>query len=725
MQRAIQHRTNAGSLYGAVAFAFLGVVHAPEVLAQTAEIRLVALPSASASDTVTTLPASSTPFLNDASFVFEVWAQTTDARGLSSVSADIAFTGTLADVTNITHSATFNVLTAGTINNTNGTIDNLSGSHLGPCSDAIAVSPTWSRVAVLNVTAAASGSLSLQTGPTSSAIYGTAICGVGNIADAQIAFGSLSVDLVECLADGDCGDGQFCNGLETCHLTTFTCQPGTPPVCNDGFACTVDACDPLANGGAGACAYSPNHAFCNDAQFCNGEEICAPSDPNADSFGCVPGTPPVCNDSFACTVDTCDSLANGGAGACVYSPNHAFCNDAQFCNGEEICAPSDPNADFFGCVAGTPPTCNDSIECTVDACDPLANGGAGGCIYTPNHAFCDDLVACTDDACDQLAGPGVGCSNTPNDANCDNLLFCDGAETCDAIQGCLNGVAPCTAECEHCVEDADACELCILDLDGSGVMGTGDFSVFAPCFGACYSTGHPCLESNFDGDAGGCVGTSDFAAFVGCFGFACGQCTGCAGPGGGGRLGSAAGSLDNLDSSAVVVRLIARAGPSTSDILEALPQPVSAFEVGDRIYLEVWAALESIDQPLGVGLASAYVDLRFDEDRLGLVDIVPSEEFGLLASQSVSADDGVLRAVGGCTALRSGGGGTDGNWVRVTTVVTRAVTPGQTRVMVGSSDELHGFSRVGMFENIASSLIDFGGVTVDVHKKIRRVRGGR
>ncbi len=662
MQRANQHRTNAGKLCGALAFVVVAAVHGPGVLAQTAEIRIVALPSASASDTMSTLPNSSTQFLNDASFVVEVWAQTTHANGLSSVSTDIAFTSTLANVTNITHSAKFNVLTGGTVNNTNGTIDNLSGSHLGPCSDAVGVSPNWARVAMLNVTASASGTLLVQTGPTGSPIYGTAICGVGNITDAQIVFGSVSADLVECLTNVDCDDGQYCNGVETCNLTTFTCQPGTPPVCNDGFACTVDTCDPLANGGAGACVYTPNHASCNDRQFCNGEETCMPSDPSADSFGCVPGTPP---------------------------------------------------------------TCNDSIECTVNSCDPLASGGAGTCVYTPNHAYCDDLVACTDDACDQLAGPGVGCSNAPNNANCDNLLFCDGAETCDAIQGCLAGVARCTTTCEHCVESADTCELCILDLDGSGVMGTGDFSFFAPCFGACYSAGHPCLESNFDGDAGGCVGTSDFAAFVGCFGSTCGQCAGCAGPGGGGGLVSASGSRNELNPSVVVVRLVTKRAPSTSDTLEALPQPDASFAVGEPIYLEVWAANESAGQPLDVGLASAYVDLRIGGRRLVPLEVIPSDALGLFAGQSISPVDGVLRAVGGCTQLDSNGVAADGNWVRVTTVVTRAVTPGRTRIAVGPSDDLHGFSRVGMFENIESSLIDFNGVAVDVHKTSRRVRDER
>ncbi|MCI0493044.1 MAG: hypothetical protein L0Z07_08920 [Planctomycetes bacterium] len=535
------------------------LAQASGVSAQTAEIRLVALPSASLSDSVTTLPTSSIRFLEDAPFIVEVWAQTPDNRGLSSVSADFTFTSTLANITNIAHTPLFNVLTAGTVNNTNGTIDNLSGSHLGPCTDAVGASPNWARVAILGVTPTGIGTLSLQSGSTNSPIYGTAICGLGNIADGQIVFGAVAASLVECLTDVECDDGQFCNGAETCNPTTFICAPGTPPVCNDNIACTVDTCDPLANGGTGACTYTPNNTLC------------------------------------------------------------------------------------------------------------------------------------------------------------DNLLFCDGVETCDAIQGCLAGAAPCSAECEHCVEDADACDHCIFDLDGSAVMGTGDFSFFAPCFGACYPPGNPCLESNFDGDLAGCIGTSDFAAFAGCFGLTCGQCSGCSGPGGGMEAGGAVSSTLALDSPAVIVRLVTRRAPSTSDTLWAPPHSDSIFTIGEHIYFEVWASNQSVN-PLNLGLASAFVDLQFGERQLALLEVIPSDALGLLAGHSISTKDGMLRALGGCAQLGGKGVGAIGSWIRVTTVVARAVSPGRTPVAVESSDDLHGFSMVGMFENIDSSLIDFQGATIEIQK---------
>jgi len=42
-----------------------------------------------------------------------------------------------------------------------------------------------------------------------------------------------------------CSDADVCNGIETCELATGQCRAGSPLVCDDGDACTVDdACDP-------------------------------------------------------------------------------------------------------------------------------------------------------------------------------------------------------------------------------------------------------------------------------------------------------------------------------------------------------------------------------------------------------------------------------------------------------------------------------------------------
>jgi hypothetical protein len=101
-----------------------------------------------------------------------------------------------------------------------------------------------------------------------------------------------------------------------------------------------------------------------------------------------------CGDGVGCTVDACDEASD----SCAHLPDHGLCDNGLFCDGVERC---DPVAD---CQSGTPPSCGDGIDCTVDSC----NEGA--------------------DSCDSV----------PDDALCDNGLFCDGYETCDVVLDCLS-----------------------------------------------------------------------------------------------------------------------------------------------------------------------------------------------------------------------------------------------------------------------------------------------
>lgn len=93
-----------------------------------------------------------------------------------------------------------------------------------------------------------------------------------------------------CLTDAACSDGLFCNGSETCDAFG-ECQSGTAPNCNDGIACTADAC----NEGTDQCDHIPNNASCDDGLFCNGAETCSTSS------GCVAGTAP-------CGAGACDEI---------------------------------------------------------------------------------------------------------------------------------------------------------------------------------------------------------------------------------------------------------------------------------------------------------------------------------------------------------------------------------------------------------------------------------
>ncbi len=262
--------------------------------------------------------------------------------------------------------------------------------------------------------------------------------------------GACSADLVcdpdegctapaPCTTDEDCDDGLFCNGVETCDAA-FGCRPGAAPACDDGVACTTDTCDPLADGGAGACAHANDSAACSDGRVCNGVETCDPTSAMADATGCVPGAEPDCDDGVACTVDACDE----GEGGCFSTPDHVSCSDGVFCNGAEICGAT-------GCGPGAPPTCDDSIGCTTGRCDVATDA----CVQDPDTASCQDGLVCNGtEQCDVTGvTPGTGCvSGAP--VNCSDGLACT-TDICNEPGG----------TCTHGGSDADG--------DGHTALGCG------------------------------------------------------------------------------------------------------------------------------------------------------------------------------------------------------------------------------------------------------------
>jgi hypothetical protein len=310
----------------------------------------------------------------------------------------------------------------------------------------------------------------------------------GDCADDGIVCTDETCDAGFCIStpdDAACDDSLFCTGVETCDPVN-DCQNGTAPDCNDSVACTDDSC----NEGTDSCDNLPNDGFCDNALWCDGAETCDPVN------DCQNGTAPVCNDSVACTDDSC----NEGTDSCDYVPNNAHCDNSLWCDGIETCdpvndcqpGPGDPclpkmcdegtdtcvnclvdgdcddsdvctddycifgfcswsyniascddgdacttgEACFAGnCEGGTPLDCDDSDACTDDSCDTVL-----GCVNTDNTASCDDSDACTDDSCDTV----LGCVNTDNTASCDDSNTCTD-DSCDTVLGCVNtdNTAPC------------------------------------------------------------------------------------------------------------------------------------------------------------------------------------------------------------------------------------------------------------------------------------------
>lgn len=270
-----------------------------------------------------------------------------------------------------------------------------------------------------------------------------------------------------------CDDSLYCNGVETCDAE-LGCQAGTSVVCNDEIECTTDACNEATD----ACAFTPNNAVCTDGIFCNGTEVCNPA------TGCEPGPLETCNDGIACTTDTCDTETD----SCVHSPVQSLCNDGLFCNGTETCDA------VLGCLAGTPVNCNDGVACTTDSCNEVDLS----CTHTPNNAACNDGlfcngsetcdavngcqagtpvdcndgIACTTDACNEAAD---SCVFTPVNAVCDDGLYCNGSETCSATLGCQIGMSPCGNQI--CTESNHTCganrEMWMVFTSSANVPGVG------------------------------------------------------------------------------------------------------------------------------------------------------------------------------------------------------------------------------------------------------------
>ncbi len=372
---------------------------------------------------------------------------------------------------------------------------------------------------------------------------------------------------IGCQSDAECDDAAFCNGAETCNLGTGQCEPGTPPVVDDGVGCTDDSCDEAND----VIVNAPNDGLCDNGAFCDGSETCdavndcqagtPPCDPGSetcDEVGdvcepigcqsdaecddaafcngaetcnlgtgqCEPGTPPVVDDGVGCTDDSCDEAND----VIVNAPNDGLCDNGAFCDGSETCdAVND-------CQIGTPVNVDDGVGCTDDSCDEandvVVNVPNDGCATTVSSVMglrpvtqptiartarlrvirrprpatrvetfayhlaasrmrnvtmqrsataqrscnmetgqcmagtpvdVDDGVGCTDDSCDETNDVVV---NEPNDAQCDNGEFCDGSETCDAVNDCQIGTPPCDSATETCDEDGDICgPVELLDLD--------------------------------------------------------------------------------------------------------------------------------------------------------------------------------------------------------------------------------------------------------------------
>ncbi len=96
--------------------------------------------------------------------------------------------------------------------------------------------------------------------------------------------------------------------------------------CSDGIHCTTEVCHPISK----TCLHGIDHSRCDDGSYCDGVEFCR------SDHGCQSGSPVVCDDAVACTVDLCDEDRR----ACGSIPEDAACEDGDVCTSDRCDAAS-------------------------------------------------------------------------------------------------------------------------------------------------------------------------------------------------------------------------------------------------------------------------------------------------------------------------------------------------------------------------------------------------
>ena len=272
------------------------------------------------------------------------------------------------------------------------------------------------------------------------------ICKLGTCASAADA-----------LTGSACDDGNPCTLLEKC--TAGVCAAQAFDSCDDGDACTLDACS--TGTGCGHDVLSSG-ASCDDGDVCNGKATC-----DAKAV-CQLAPALACNDANPCTKDTCDPQKG-----CLHAEHSSDCIDGNACTVGDTCS--------SGSCEGKALVCNDDDPCTSNACEIQK-----GCVYAPIGGIkaCDDANPCTlDDRC--TAGKCVG---DPKD--CDDGKPCS-IDVCDAIKGCQHDFA--TPQATAC-DDGNACTLG--DTCQQGVCASG---VLINC-----NDGNPCTDDVCDAVSGVC-----------------------------------------------------------------------------------------------------------------------------------------------------------------------------------------------------------------------------
>ena len=165
----------------------------------------------------------------------------------------------------------------------------------------------------------------------------------------------IGADEYRCTHDGDCDDGNLCNGAERC----FSGVCGSAPAalrCDDDNPCTTDKC--MA---ATGCQHEavPDETTCDDADVCSPASACRGG--ICVGVGVIQCPPPdVCHLQGAC---------DPALGTCVKSP---LAPDGTACDDGNVCTTGD--ACRSGACGGH--VCDDDpcTRCTANGCEKVGAG---------------------------------------------------------------------------------------------------------------------------------------------------------------------------------------------------------------------------------------------------------------------------------------------------------------------------------------------------------------
>ncbi|MBI5486581.1 MAG: putative metal-binding motif-containing protein [Deltaproteobacteria bacterium] len=221
--------------------------------------------------------------------------------------------------------------------------------------------------------------------------------------------------------------------------------------------------------------------------------IFAPPEPNDEDGGCAAA----CDDGIACTVDSCDPTT----GACRNDPLDEACSDGDPCTGVETCDAT------RGCVAGTPPSCDDGNSCTADRCDASA---PGGCVHDAPDADGDTSLdaACGGDDCDDASA-----DVHPGAAEVCNGVDDDCASGTDDGFACIAGGSQ-TTPCGRCGTQSRACDASCAWSGWGACTGEGSCT-------ADQTESRACSCDSADTESRVCSSTCQWGDWLGCR--ACGQ----------------------------------------------------------------------------------------------------------------------------------------------------------------------------------------------------------